>query len=384
LRSRATFAVGLVLAVCAVAASTAAAFGIDTDNPPPPGVVGTPYSYTFKPKAGAPPYAFWLDGGELPPGLKIESDGLTHGTPTTPGKYIFAVGASQCCGPDSQWGFSITIRDRIAITTESLPVGVPGSPYSASITVIGSGGLGLGWTVVAGSLPPGLTLAADGTPSNGLISGIPTAVGTWTFTVRVGDTDGFTPSRAQTKQYTIAVGSPLAVQTPAVAAPAGVVGQPYNGPAPAATGGIPPYTWSLTAGTLPPGLAVVPSTGALTGTPTSAGKFAYTVSARDTGGTVASVNLSVTVANALDLVTQKVRAAKVGRRYHAKLVARGGIAPRTWSVTGGHLPRGLRLDRRSGVVSGVPRVAGSFRFRATVTDSLGQRSSERVSITVRS
>ena len=65
----------LVAAGAVLLAAGASAFGIDTDQPPPPGVVGTPYSFTFVLKAGAPPYAVWWTPGRLAPGLKIESDG---------------------------------------------------------------------------------------------------------------------------------------------------------------------------------------------------------------------------------------------------------------------------------------------------------------------
>ena len=187
--------IGLVAASAVLLASGASAFGIDLDHPPPPGVVGMPYTFKFVLKAGAPPYEVHLGSGDLTPGLKIESDGTMHGTPTQPGTFDFTVEASQYCAPDpkcyTQWGFTQKVRDKLNLTTPSLTSATVGTPYSATLTVVGTGGLGMGWRIVSGSLPPGLTMV-DGLPSGTpggqtSISGTPTATGTYTFTVKVGD-----------------------------------------------------------------------------------------------------------------------------------------------------------------------------------------------------
>jgi hypothetical protein len=368
--------------LAAVVATGAGAFGIDTDQPPPPGVVGTPYSFVFQPKAGAPPYGFWIDAGEIPPGLKMEGDGTLHGTPTVPGTFIFTVGASQCCGPDSQWGFTLTIRDKLAITTASLPSALVGAPYSAPLSVVGNGGLGMGWKVTAGSLPPGLTVALDGTPADTTITGTPTTVGTSTFAVKVGDTDGFLPDRSTTRQLTLAVVAPFAVTAAAGKLPTGIVGKAFRGTPATAIGGLSPYTWTVSGGTLPSGLTLNPATGALVGKPTTAGSYALSIRATDADGRVGTADVAITVARALDLVTVRLPAATVGDPYRATLRAQGGQAPRTFTITGGKLPGKLKLNARSGVISGTPQTAGTFRFTVTARDALGQRSSERLSLTV--
>lgn len=376
-------AAAAVAALAAVLAAGASAFGIELEPPPPPGVVGTTYTYVFKPKAGAPPYAFWLDAGDLPPGLKIESDGTMRGTPTAPGTFIFTVGASQCCGPDSQWGFTVKIRDKLTINTTALKSATVGTPYTTTIGVAGTGGLGMGWSVSAGALPTGLALAPDGTPGDGLISGTPTVVGTSTFTVKVGDTDGFLPNRATTKQLTLAVVAPLGVQASTAALPTGVVDKPYKATPASATGGAAPYTWSLAGGTAPPGLAVDPATGAIQGRPTAAGTFSFTVGVTDAEGRAASAPASIAVVQKLELVTTHLRNARVGHPYRTPVRARGGLLPRTWKLKRGKLPAGLRLDGTTGVISGEPRVDGTFRFAVTVTDALGQRSSTPLVLNVR-
>jgi hypothetical protein len=368
------FAVAATTALVLV--SGASALSVDT-TPPPDGVVGTPYTWVFKPVNGAPPFSFSLAGGDLPPGLKIESDGTFHGTPTTPGTFNFDVNVTQdwCGCGDSQRSFTVKIRDRLTITTNALQSAVVGSPYTATLGLSGTGGLGMWWSIASGALPPGLTLPHDGTPGDGVISGTPTSVGTFTFTVKAGDSDGYLPDRSTTKQLTIAVVAPLSATAATGAAPTGIVGQPYNGLAPAANGGLPPYTWKLAGGTLPPGLTVDPATGALSGSPTAAGTFEYTLGVTDTGGRTASVALSVTVVEALNVVTTQVPNGKVLRPYRTTLRATGGAAPVRWRRTQGQIPPGLRLNVRTGVLSGKPRKAGAFRFTVTASDTLGQKSS---------
>lgn len=380
-RIRLLRAAGLAAIAAAVLATGASAFAVNEYPPPPDGAVGIPYKHVFTPKDGAPPYSFGFYGGDLPPGLRIESDGTFHGTPTQAGTFLFDVNGTQCCGPDSQRTFTVRIRDRIAITTAALGSGTVGAPYSATLVVTGNGGLGMGWKLVSGALPPGLALAPDGTPGDGIISGTPATVGTYSFTVKVGDTDGFLPDRSATRAFTIAVVAPLST-APGAAPPTGAVGKPYRATPVAATGGLTPYTWSISAGAPPPGLTLDAS-GALVGTPAAAGTFAFTITATDAGGRTAGTAVTVTVVGALDVVTTQVRTAKVGKPYRAKLRSRGGAAPLRWKVAKGKLPAGIKLDASAGVLTGVPKAAGRVSFTVSVTDTLGQKSSQRLSIDVR-
>jgi hypothetical protein len=377
--------------VAAVIAAGAFAFAIIDYPPPPNGAVGKAYSYVFKPYEGAPPYEFHFKAGDLPPGLKIEPDGTMHGTPTQPGIFNFTVEAGQYCEPDpdclTQKGFTVTVRDALGITTPSpLKSAGVGAPYTATLTVAGSGGLGMHWSVTSGSLPPGLSLAAE--PAGGApggtttLSGTPTTAGTYTFTLKVDDTDGFVPNRAATKQFTLSVVAALAASAPA-SQPTAVEGKAYRGTAPSASGGLAPYAWALVGGTLPSGLAVDPATGALVGIPKDAGTFSYTLRVTDADGRTATANASVTVLAALDVATTAVRNGKVGKSYRAKLRAAGGKAPYRWKLKRGKLPRGLHLDRATGVISGTPRSAGTVRFTVSVSDGSGQTSSQALALRIR-
>lgn len=257
--------VALSVVLAGIVASAASGFAVNEFPPPPDGAVGLPYKYVFTPKDGAPPYAFFFKAGDLPPGLKIEEDGTFHGTPTQAGTFLFDVEATQYCGCASQRTFIVKIRDQLAITTAALPNGGVGAPYTATLSMTGNGGLGMGWKIVSGTLPPGLTIGANGTPGDTTISGTPTTPGVYTFTAKVGDTDGFVPDRSTSKQFTINVVTPLTVAASPNATPTGVVGKIYRATVAAVSGGLAPYTWSLASGTLPPGIALDPATGALSG-----------------------------------------------------------------------------------------------------------------------
>ena len=162
---------------------------------------------------------------------------------------------------------------------------------------------------------------------------------------------------------------PLSVTTTSL--PGGQVGTAYS-QAVAATGGVTPYSWSVTSGSLPPGLTLDTSTGGISGKPTAYGTFDFTMTVTDseTPAMTASQPLSIVVKPApLVITTTSLPAATGGQSYTAPLAATGGVTPYTWSVPPGTLPPGLTLDSSTGVISGVPDVAGTYPFTVTVTDS---------------
>ncbi len=168
------------------------------------------------------------------------------------------------------------------ITTAALPGGVAGQQYAppsgAQLQAIG-GTAPYTWLSLS-NLPPGLNLD----PSTGLISGAPdTSAGTFTFTVQVTDSTTPTPNTA-TRQLSITVVNPLFIGefSPNTA---GVTGQPYGGQNIRVTGGTPPYTRSISSGALPGGVTLNPSTGVLSGTPTTIGTFIFTVQITDSSPT---------------------------------------------------------------------------------------------------
>lgn len=110
-------------------------------------------------------------------------------------------------------------------------------------------------------------------------------------------------------------------------------------------------------------------TGTLAGTPVAAGTFAFSVS----GGTLFSVTtqfLSLTVTpSPLSVVTASLPPAFTGQAYSTTLGAQGGTPPYTWTLAGGHLPKGITLNKTTGALSGTPTAAGTAYFKVRVTDS---------------
>ncbi len=227
------------------------------------------------------------------------------------------------------------------------------------------------FAISSGALPGGLTLAADGT-----LSGTPTAVGTFPFTVTA--TDSAQPAATGWRQFTITIDTPAPVlidsgQTP----PAGVHGTPY-GFAFTATGGYLPLGWTVTAGILPPGLALNPD-GSVSGTPTAASStpFAFTVTVTD-NSTPAPVTNSVAYTIAISepvaptIVNTPPPTATVGSPYSFRFLALDGLAPLVWTPP--TAPMGGLAVGLDGILNGTPSTAGIFPITLTVTDELNQSS----------
>jgi len=137
-----------------------------------------------------------------------------------------------------------------------------------------------------------------------------------------------------------------------------------------AGGGVPPYTWSLGSGNLPPGLVLSPH-GTLAGTPTSAGAFSFTAQVTDLAHPeeVGNVVVSLTIIDPLLVTGASLPESSPGVFYNAALAATGGIAPYSWRVTLGNLPAGLSLDATTGGLSGVAMDVGLSTFTVQVSDS---------------
>jgi hypothetical protein len=168
--------------------------------------------------------------------------------------------------------------------------------------------------------------------------------------------------------------APLALTTTPL--PVGTIGSAYGPVSPVqATGGTAPYTWTTSAGTFPPGLNLNSSNGEISGTPTAAGTFNFTIQVKDsaTAPQTATKALSIKVqaaGPALSIPTTALPGGMVGSPYGPVPVqVIGGTSPYTWTTSVGTLPAGLSLNSSSGQISGTPTTVGTSNFTIQVKDS---------------
>jgi hypothetical protein len=259
----------------------------------------------------------------------------------------------------------------IALAPATLPGGTAGVAYSQTLT--SSGGVGpYAFSVASGSLPTGLTLS-----STGVLSGTPSAAGSFTVTVRATDANGC----ASTRAYTITVVPPSAV-CPAIglapsATPGGTAGTAYTQVI-TATGGSEPYTFDVAAGTLAPGLTLT-SSGVLAGTPTTAGTSTFTIRATDANGCSASNPYTLQIAAApqvpaecpaITLAPTTLPGGTAGVSYSQTITGAGGVGPYSFGISAGALPAGLLLTS-AGSITGTPGTSGSATFTVRGTAANG-------------
>ena len=283
----------------AAGASTSQAITIRVNAPPAlnittasllTGTIGTPYSQTLQATGGVPAYTWNVTAGSLPAGLTLSSAGVISGTPTgtSASTSNFSVTVTDSQTPTNATksaNLSITVVEpALSVTTTSLAGGSTGNAYSQTLQAIG-GTPPYTWSISAGALSAALSLNA----STGVISGTPTTMGTSTFTVKVTDSAAGTATAA----LSITIDADLAITTTSL--PGGSVGTAY-GSTVQATGGAQLYTWSITSGSLPAGLSINASSGAISGTPTATGTSDFTVTVEDSESPNLKANASLSIA----------------------------------------------------------------------------------------
>jgi len=357
---------------------------IITVNPAtlPNGVVGTPYSQTVSAVGGTAPYTFTVSSGALPSGLTLNATtGVISGTPSVAGTFNFTITATDANSCPGSRPYSIVIAGApacpvITVNPATLPPGVIGTAYSQTISATG-GTAPYTFTVSSGSLPNGLTLEA----TTGIISGTPTTAGQFSFTIKATDANSCPGSRPYSIVIPVVPNCPFITVNPATL-PAAVIGTFYSQTI-SATGGTAPYTFTVSSGALPPGLTLNATTGVISGTPTTAGQFSFTITATDANSCPGSRAYTISIPSAPNCPVISVSPATlppgvVGVFYSQTVSASGGTPPYSFTVSSGALPPGLTLSATSSTtaaISGTPTAAGPFTFTITATDANGCKGS---------
>jgi hypothetical protein len=339
---------------------------------------GAPYTFSLTAAGGSGIYTWSVvtGGGGLPSGLNLNPfTGKVTGTPTVPGIFPFTVQVQDTNGNTVIKSFDITVSDPLLINTTSLPSWTKDAPgYTLPIQSQG-GKAPYAWTITSGTLPAGLTLG----PTTGIISGTPTVATTSSFIVKVTDANGAT----KTQSLTLLTNPVLSITTTssnlATATPDALYNQNLS-----FTGGTSPFVWSVTSGTIPPGLNV-DALGVISGIvdPAAAsGPYTFTVQVADVTGASTSRSLTINVVSPLAISSSTLPQGTKGTAYNQTLTATGGRTTYFWSLVAPTvLPPGLTLSS-NGLISGTPTTGGTYNFDVLLTDRDGRVATKSLAITI--
>jgi hypothetical protein len=299
--------------------------------------------------SGTNPIIWSVSAGTLPAGLTISTEGNLYGSPTATGSYNFTVRALNAFGNNTRQ-LTGTIGSAIGPTINTTALGTTTSGVSFSLTLSSTGSTPITYAVQSGSLPTGLTLNA----STGVISGTPTTVESYSFTIRATNSAGYDD---QAFSGSVAGIAPT-ITTTAI----NPIYRAFSVSQTLSSSGSATITYAVQSGSLPNGLTLNTSTGVISGTPTTAAAYTFTIRASNSYGTNDKTFTGSVLESTPNIVETALQTMTATVAFSQTLTLSVGGPTITWSVATGTLPAGLSLNATTGTISGSPAGSGSYSF----------------------
>lgn len=354
--------------------------------------IGTAYSYTPTTAGGHLPLTFAVTSGALPAGLTLDTaTGRVFGTPTTEAAYSATITCTDAAGNTSAASAAITVNPAYT------PVAVSGSPTGTTTTIQKASGAytvapGYSGVSVSGGTGSYTYAWARTSGSTAISAAAPTSLGSgFSATVAPGDT------QSATFRCTISDGTTSASLDVTISVTNSYVTPSLTGTVDdkamrteayssgyTVAGGVAPFSWARTSGTLPTGLSLSSTTGVISGTPTDTSytNRTLTIRATDAEGQSASATFTLQYVNALALSGTPAAAYK-GVAYSYTPTRTGGYSAYTYSIASGTLPAGLSLNTATGAITGTPTTpTAGAAVTIRVADSDGHTADHAVSFVV--